>query len=262
MLGKLLRYDFKSLYKNLWSFYVIALLAAGLAYIFSKVDGQFWEIATVICQNVTLSMIIAMIVNGAMRAWVNFSKKMYGDESYLMHTLPTEIKTLYQSKVISALIVAISNMAVAVVTYLIAYDLAGSVGEIIDSMREMAMSLGVSTWGLISTIGIVVFLEMMLALEIGFTAIIAGYRNSARRGLVIATVGLGLYILTQAVMVGMVLILGMFNSEIMGMFTGGTVLGADATRQLMTLAMTVNAVEVIIIYVLDQRVLRKGVNVA
>ena len=43
-----------------------------------------------------------IIINNVLRFWVRFRQTMYGDESYLTHTLPVEKNTLYASKMLSA----------------------------------------------------------------------------------------------------------------------------------------------------------------
>ena len=47
---------------------------------------------------------LPILINNLMRTWVRFRHNLYGDESYLTHTLPVERKTIYLSKFITSII--------------------------------------------------------------------------------------------------------------------------------------------------------------
>ena len=52
-----------------------------------------------ICQGAMFSMMISAIINNLMRMWVRFKQNLYGDESYLTHTLPVTKASIYLSKI-------------------------------------------------------------------------------------------------------------------------------------------------------------------
>ena len=96
MLNKLLKYEFKNMYKFLSVFYILCIFFAITTRLLNLVNNT--TIMYIISQ-VSLGCLIAMIanilINTLMRNWVRFKETMYGDESYLTHTLPIEKKTLY-----------------------------------------------------------------------------------------------------------------------------------------------------------------------
>ena len=105
MLKKLLKYDLKNVYKVLIVFYILSLFFAILARIFLNIENSFiLNVIGKICSGVTISMIANILINNLMRLWVRFKTNLYSDESYLTHTLPVDKKTLYLSKIFSAVL--------------------------------------------------------------------------------------------------------------------------------------------------------------
>ena len=66
-------------------------------------------------------MMVSSLINCLMRLWARFIRNVYKDESYLTHTLPVEKKTIYASKVITALISIFTTVVVAVACLFICY---------------------------------------------------------------------------------------------------------------------------------------------
>ena len=56
-----------------------------------------------------------------MRCWARFTKNIYGDESYLTHTLPIEKKTIFISKYLTSIITMLASTAVILIVLFIAY---------------------------------------------------------------------------------------------------------------------------------------------
>ena len=122
MLKKLLKYDLKNMFKFLVIFYVIALFFAILTRIFLNIENSLvMKIIGQVCSGVTISMIFNILINNLMRSWIRFKQNLYGDESYLTHTLPIEKKTLYLSKIITAIITMFVSIVVIGLTLFIAY---------------------------------------------------------------------------------------------------------------------------------------------
>ena len=122
MLTKLLKYELKDRVKNLTAFYIIAIVFAVLTRLFFMIENSLvFEIIAKFCSGVTISMMFNIIINNVLRFWVRFRQTMYGDESYLTHTLPVNKSTLYSSKMISGLITMIISVLVIVVSMVVAY---------------------------------------------------------------------------------------------------------------------------------------------
>ena len=122
MLKKLLKYDLESIYKFLIIFYSLALFFAVLTRMFLGIENSFiMKIIGQICSGASISMIVSILINNLMRLWVRFKNNFYGDESYLTHTLPVTKKTLYLSKVITAILSLFTSILVISLTLFIAY---------------------------------------------------------------------------------------------------------------------------------------------
>ena len=122
MLNKLLKYDLRYVYKILVVFYILTLIFALLTRLFSSIDNSvLFYILSKICSGVTISFIFNILINSIMRVWVRFTKNIYGDESYLTHTLPVEKKKIYLSKFLSSVVTMFTSVAVILVVLFIAY---------------------------------------------------------------------------------------------------------------------------------------------
>ena len=122
MLRKLLKYDLKNTFKLLSVFYVLAIFFAILTRIFLSIENSFvMDIIGKICSGTTIALMFNILINSIMRAWVRFKQSLYGDESYLTHTLPIDKKTLYNSKILTSLITLFISIAMIALTLFIAY---------------------------------------------------------------------------------------------------------------------------------------------
>ena len=102
MLKKLLKYDLIYKYKVLIIFYVISIIVSILTRI-TTIDNPSLAILVInkiLCGTV-IAFVVNIIVNTLMRSWVRFKSNVYGDESYLTHTLPVKKETIYLSKTFS-----------------------------------------------------------------------------------------------------------------------------------------------------------------
>ena len=97
MLKKLLKYDLKKIYKFLIIFYSLSIFFGVLTRIFFSIENSLiMNIIGQICNGASISMMFSILINNLMRTWVDFKHNLYGDESYLTHTLPVEKQTLYK----------------------------------------------------------------------------------------------------------------------------------------------------------------------
>ena len=122
MLSKLLKYDLKWELKFLSIFYILGLFFAVLTRLFSKIDNSlFMNIVSEITRGATFSMIFSALANNILRLWVKFRQIVYGDESYLTHTLPVKKSTIYLSKILTAVISIFVSLIIIISGILILY---------------------------------------------------------------------------------------------------------------------------------------------
>jgi hypothetical protein len=115
MLTKLLKYEFKSTYMKFLSAFAVYVIMAGVLLVFFS-DNTALTIGLISVGNVALW--VMMIVNIVQR----YNANLYGNEGYLMFSLPVSGRKLLLSKIISALVWIvglgiISSTSVLVVAY-------------------------------------------------------------------------------------------------------------------------------------------------
>ena len=122
MLKKLLKYDLENVYKVLIIFYILAIITAIFTRIFYSIDNStILNIIAQIFSGTTIAMIANILINNLMRVWVRFKQNLYGDESYLTHTLPVSKKTIYLSKCLTSIITMATSIITIGITLFIAY---------------------------------------------------------------------------------------------------------------------------------------------
>lgn len=120
MLGKLLKYDFRAMWKQ---FSLIWLAALVIAFInrftlpFNQGSNHGAagenELLAVITITVFIGVMCAMFVVAMVFVLTRFYRGLLGDEGYLMHTLPVKTWQLVLSKLVCAIVVTVVNVAVS-----------------------------------------------------------------------------------------------------------------------------------------------------
>lgn len=134
MLGKLLKYDFKSMWKQFAIVWPAALALAlitrlSLGFLvradpenhvyYGVRGGQFATILAGVSTLVLVGVLFAMFVIALIFAIQRFYKGLLGDEGYLMHTLPARPWQLIMSKLLCAEAATVVSVLVAVASIVI-----------------------------------------------------------------------------------------------------------------------------------------------
>ena len=262
MLKKLLKYDLEDMYRVLVIFYSISLVFAVFTRIFFSIENStIFNILGYIASGTLISMIINILINNLMRVWSLFVKNIYGDQSYLTHTLPIEKKTIYLSKVLSSVITMFSSVFVILIDVFIAYYSKELLSTIKDSLEIMSSMYNSSITMLLLVIFFIFFLEMVFALECGFTGIILGHRSNNKKIVKSVLYGFGYYMGFQCITLLMLFIASLFNSDIMNLFvTNGTV-SFSVIKTIMYVSVIIYVLYIIICYIINKKIFEKGVNV-
>ena len=117
MLVKLLKNDLKKNMRWLWILFVAAIVVAGITRGCKELGHTLavFKVLGIFFDAVFPAVLINVIIQPFLRSFLNFSKSLYGDESYLTHTLPVEKSKIITSKFLTALI----EMILAFVTVII-----------------------------------------------------------------------------------------------------------------------------------------------
>lgn len=176
MLGKLLKYDFRSMLKQ---FAIVWPAALVLAFVNRFTLRSFIASASTaksafsgIMMLVYVAILMAMFVITMVFVVQRFYKGLLGDEGYLMHTLPVRPWQLITSKLLCAIVVSLVSVLVAIASVLLFLPLDWSElwplwQQIIHSMTPSAVFAFVELFlaGLMDTVR--GFLAIYLAMAIG-----------------------------------------------------------------------------------------------
>lgn len=197
MLGKLLKYEFKSTSRVLLFLY-IGLIAVSLLFgivlrvnlnldnlalipfALTTTDGTniFLTILTSALTIIYLLLIYAIFITTVVVIVMRFYKNMLGGEGYLMHTLPVKTGSLILSKIITSFCWMLIAGVVVVISTIVLGLSSGilieifknvSLKEIISGIQHVLSLIGIRGWsiilsGLIGTISSIVMYYMSMAI--------------------------------------------------------------------------------------------------
>ena len=262
MLGKLLKYDLKSIFKVLVIFYSIGMFFGLLTRLFFSIDNSLiMEVIAKICSGVTISMIFNILINNVMGLWGRFRRNLYGDESYLTHTLPVEKKTLYLAKVLTAVITLFTSIVVIGLMTFIAYYSKENLELVKNLLLPVAHAYGSTIIKILLAFLFIFFLEFACVLQSGFTGLILGHRmNNAKIGYSVLF-GFATYIATQVFTLIILFLVSLFNKDLMNLFYTTEMINVDVIKFVIYLAIGIYSLIFIIEYFVNSRLFNKGVNV-
>lgn len=263
MLSKLLKYDLKWVYKILIIFYVLTIIFSGLGRIFTELgtDSLIFNVVGKIINGCAVAMIINGIINSFIRCWVRFKLNIYGDESYLTHTLPVKKSIIYLSKILTAIITIFTSSVVGVIGVAIMYYSKTNI-EILKSILEIAATTYNSTViKLLIIISFILFLEILFVEIVGYVGIILGNRANNNKLLKSVAWSIGFYIISQDLMLVIIYITGLFNSNIMNLFTSSNVTDINVIKLIMNIVICIYTVFIFIHSFVGYKLFKKGVNV-
>lgn len=124
MLWKLLKYDFRAMWKQFSIIWLAALVIALVNRFTLFSSPTHWEerssgLAGVITLSLFTGVLFAMFAVSLVFVLTRFYKGLLGDEGYLMHTLPVQTWQLVLSKLVCAVAVTILNTVAVVLALLL-----------------------------------------------------------------------------------------------------------------------------------------------
>ena len=261
MLGKLLKYDLKWIYKLVIVFYALAFIFSLFSRMFLSIgDSLLWSILSKISSGITVSMLVSSIINTLMRSWVRFVRNIYKDEGYLTNTLPVSKRDIYLSKVLSSIIVMLTTTIVIITCLFICYYSKENI-DILKKVLEMtANSYNTNVIKLILTIGMIFFLELTFILLVGYTGIIIGHSSNNNKIVKSIIWAFGMYIFTQLITIGLIYIIGLFNKDIMNIITTNIV-SIKGIKNILVGGIVMYIIYNIIYYFIGKWQLEKGINI-
>ena len=262
MLKKLLKYEFKFIFKVIIIFYLLGLFFALLTRLFLSIDSSLMmNIIGKICSGVTISMIFNIIINNIMRMWYRFKANVYGDESYLTHTLPIDKKTIYTSKILSSIISLFISFIVITLILFIAYYSKENIEIIKNMILPLVDMLDLSMLKMLLSIIFILFLEIICLLQIGYTGIILGHKMDNNKTAFSVLYGFITYIGSQSLVLLSMLVYALFNKDMLSLFTSNEITNIGLLKNIVVFSIIIYTIIIIINYIINIIIFKKGFNV-
>ena len=263
MLKKLLKYDLKKIYKFLIIFYILAIFFAVLTRLFFLIDNSFvMSIIAKICSEATITMIANIIINNIMRLWVKFKHALYDDELYLTHTLPVTKKEIYLSKIISSILTMITSVVAIIITLFIAYYSKENISNFKSFLLPVANLLDSSIIGIIFLFLLVLLIESLNIIQVGYTGIILGHRINNNKVALSVIFGFIVYLATQTLSLFSAFIISLFNKDLVNLFITNEVANVEMIKILGFICILIYGIIFIINLFINIKLFNKGVNVS
>lgn len=262
MLGKLLKYDLKWIYKVLIVFYALGIIFAILGRIFTEIENSvLFNIIGQICNGTAIAMVVNVLINNLMRVWARFTRNVYKDESYLTHTLPVEKRTIFLSKVLSAIITMVTSSVVIAICIAICYYSTENIEFLKTALEFVATTYNSTVVEFLSITFAVLALELIYALLAGFIGIILGHKSNNRKMIKSILYGFIAYMIQQTLTIVILFVIGLFNPDIMNLFNTTEMINIDIIKSIMYIGIVIYIIYIIAYYVIGKKLFEKGVNV-
>ncbi len=261
MFLKVLKYDLKFDYKNLIIFYILSLFFALTGRICSLFDNSgIMLIISKINNGIVIAMFVNIVINNLLRVWARFVLNFYKDESYLTHTLPVEKNILYLSKIVSGIITMLSSTIVIILCLFICYYSKENIELLKSSIDFVANMYESSVASFITRVFFLVFAELTFILITGYLGIIIGHKSNNGKMLKSCIYGFIFYMLSSLLVLLSVYVSGLFNSDIMNLFTSTNIM-MSVFKMLIFIVTIVYFILIIIEYLVGLKEINKGVNI-
>ena len=262
MLNKLLKYDLKYMIRNMGIFYILAIFFSITTRIFFSLEETYMiKLLGQISVGCMFSMVASILINTLMRSWVRFRDSIYKDEGYLTNTLPVTKNAIYNSKFIQTLIFFVVSFLIMIICLIITYYTKDRWLLLKDYINTITTGLEFNTVLFIINMLAVIFLEVFNAIQCGYLGIILGYqRNNSKIGFSVLF-GFIAYVLSQGLVVLLMYIVGLFDKNIMSLFTNNIIVDTSSLKILFLLAIILYIIIIVLMNLLCKRILNKGINI-
>ena len=264
MLTRLMKYDLKKMLKFLCVFFILALFFGLLTRFFGQMKKSLAvEIIKGICNGTAISMMCSLLINCLMRSWVLFRSNLFGDESYLTHTLPVKKETHYANKAFTSAISLFCCMAGIVLVLFFTYWTQDLWNLIKVPLEAFSTYLGVPVWGMFVFLFVTLFIEFYNGIQVGFAGILLGHRLQQGKILFSVIFGFVGYMACQmATLLGM-LVIALFDSEFFKLFSTNDLMAFKPSTIISAsvIGCAFYALISVILFFFNTNLLKKGVNV-
>ncbi len=250
---QLAKYDLKFVYKQVIVFYIIVLVLAIIARL-TNINNSPFIIRFIheFAQGASFGFSLGMIINASLRTWAKFKYSMYGDESYLSHTLPIKRSTLWNAKFLASLLIVFFSFLIFILCLLVMF--------LSPSLIDQLHQLSPQAWSTLIIFAIAVFCQFVFIMQCGLTGLVLGYRHNTSPMVRSVIYGLLIYFGVGIILIGLALFWSMFSPDIHSLMFDGT-FDFDALNNILILITFSYFISITASYLINRHFLQQGVNV-
>ena len=260
MFSKLLKKDLKKDLSWMWILFVSAILVSLLARGCSELGANisFFKVLSIFLDTVFYALIANCIIHPFLRSFLNFTKSIYGDESYLTHTLPVTKNQIINSKFLTALIEILLGF-VCVISALLIRFASADFFTIIELLLSTLISGKFSTFLVIALIVLLIIVEFLMFISIIFFSIVKAYKSKEKKVLKSFLITGLMSFIALTILAVVMLVVMLING--VDLTSNIIVLSSSALYSLIISGIVVYSAVIIVFYYLTKREFNKGVNV-
>lgn len=260
MLSKLLKNDLKVNMRWLWILFTTSILVACISRGCKELGDNiaFFKILGIFFDSAFYAIVVNVILQPFLRSFLNFSKSLYGDESYLTHTLPATKNQLIKSKFLTALIEITIGFMCLILSFLIRF----ASPNMFDTLRIILSTLitGKFSLFLVITLFILfVIVEFFMYISIIYLSIIIAYRSKEKRVLKTFLISVALAFVSITVLSIVLIVVLLLNK--VKLSSSILVISSTSFLSIIITGIIVYTVATIVFYILTKKEFNKGVNV-
>ncbi len=162
MLGKLLKYDFKSIGRSMFPVYLLTVALSVILSVMVRMRVDYSKAFTA-----ALILFVSLVVGSTIGTVVllnqRFTRGLLGNEGYLYFALPVRTSSHIASKLLNAIIWGLLQVVVVGVCAALMGVIAGEIGfkELIEAVREVFPRIDSETWLRLFNALLLMFLEIV-----------------------------------------------------------------------------------------------------
>jgi len=260
MLSKLLKYDLRKDMRWLWIIFVVTIGFAGISrgcgYLSENI--AFFKILKILFDSIFYSLAVNCIIQPFLRSFLNFTKSLYGDESYLTHTLPVTKNELLASKALTSIIEILLGFGTLIISLLIMY----ASPKLFDTLQLLISTIVIGKFSIYVFLTLVILLiivEFLMYISIIFFSIVIAYRQKEKRVLKAFLLTAGMAFISISILSIILLVVLLINDVSLSSPT--LVLSKSAFMSIVLTGIFVYLLITIFFYLLTRKELNKGVDV-
>jgi len=198
MLGKLIKYDFKFLFKTILPLFVVTPILALFCRLFSKIGDNLSLLNVPIKLIMVLSVLFIIFLPFVtfIIGIIKFYNSMINDEGYLTHTLPVKKSNIILSKIFTSTVTLFLSIIISIACIFIAFNIGN---DIIKTIKDIIESVYKEDKLLLFLFPVTMLAGYIVDLMMVYAAMSLGQKHESKK-LFAVVYFLALYGINQVVM--------------------------------------------------------------